>query len=243
MLMVPQEPGPAGVLAAKVDGTVALFEAVASHRPDFIVLCSSFAAVSGGLGQGEYAAGNAFVDAAAWTARALGLRATAVNWPAWREVGMACAIELPPELEHLRRASLESGITPAEGVELFSRIVACDLPQVVVAPFATAATPTAAAASVGTSNPSKPVASPQRVTAQGRVQVEARSQASDSGTESLMALQIVSRVSEQFGVEMNLTEIFDNPTLAGFSAFVHRRMVERIAEIPDDRVHDILAAG
>ncbi|MFI6321742.1 beta-ketoacyl synthase N-terminal-like domain-containing protein [Nonomuraea sp. NPDC050556] len=72
------------VLAPKVAGTLALHEAFSGEELDFFVLCSSVTALTGGVGQVDYTAANAFQDA---FARAHGL--VSLNWGAWLEVGMA----------------------------------------------------------------------------------------------------------------------------------------------------------
>lgn len=77
------------VLRPKVDGTRALEAALADDALDFFVVYSSVSAVMGLPGQADYAAANAFLDAWAEEARRRGVPATAVGWPAWREVGMA----------------------------------------------------------------------------------------------------------------------------------------------------------
>lgn len=290
MLMVPEGEAAGRVLAPKVQGTLALLEAVAPHQPDFVLMCSSFAAVSGGIGQGEYCAANAFVDAMAWTARAMGLRATAVDWPAWREAGMAHAMTLPPELEHLRRASLDSGISSAEGAALFLRILQADLPQVVLPPRAPMAAAGAGNAEAGAWPAAAPVPGAQSPTVPSpavpsaaaagpgaEIRPGAAAAAGDDdqalerllaervgavwsavlgvpppqpqdnffelGGQSLMALQIVSRCGEQFGVALGLTDVFDHPTLAAFAALIHRRIGERVAAMSDDEVRQRLAAG
>ncbi|MER6911898.1 SDR family NAD(P)-dependent oxidoreductase [Streptomyces sp. NPDC000594] len=77
------------VLAAKVDGSAALLELVRDHPGAFLVFFSSITALTGGRGQGDYCAANAFMDSLAVRARAQGVRALSVNWPSWSEVGMA----------------------------------------------------------------------------------------------------------------------------------------------------------
>jgi thioester reductase-like protein len=55
---------------------------------DFFILFSSIASVWGSFGQGAYAAANAFLDGLAWYHRGRGIRATSINFGAWR-AGMA----------------------------------------------------------------------------------------------------------------------------------------------------------
>ncbi|ONI91597.1 hypothetical protein ALI22I_08260 [Saccharothrix sp. ALI-22-I] len=78
------------VLAPKVLGTLALGEALQGRADlDFFVSFSSTAAVDGLLGSGDYAAGNAFLDAYAESPGAPRGRVLSINWPAWNTVGMA----------------------------------------------------------------------------------------------------------------------------------------------------------
>ncbi|WOK36595.1 type I polyketide synthase [Sphingomonas sp. C3-2] len=84
----------ATVLAPKVDGTLNLLEALRRETPDFIFLFSSISAFAGIGGQADYAAANAFLDAVAQShCHRTGTRTIAVNWPRWREIGMAATIQ------------------------------------------------------------------------------------------------------------------------------------------------------
>ncbi|MEU7003412.1 SDR family NAD(P)-dependent oxidoreductase [Nonomuraea sp. NPDC046570] len=76
------------VLDPKLAGTVALWDAFGDLGLDFFALCSSVTAVSGGFGQVDYCAANAFMDAFA-RASGTGTRMLSLNWGAWLEVGMA----------------------------------------------------------------------------------------------------------------------------------------------------------
>lgn len=99
----------ARVLAPKLHGGLVL-EAVC--RPldlDFLVFCSSSLAVTGAVGQVDYCAANAFLDALAQRVTATGGPFSAsINWDAWRDVGMAFdnlspatgRTKLPREVDH-----------------------------------------------------------------------------------------------------------------------------------------------
>lgn len=76
-------------LRAKVRGTQVLEKLLADAVVDFLVLCSSRASIIGGLGQVDYCAANAFLDAFAHYDSATNQRRTVtINWPGWSEVGM-----------------------------------------------------------------------------------------------------------------------------------------------------------
>ncbi|WP_405997990.1 type I polyketide synthase [Streptomyces sp. NBC_00829] len=77
------------VLRVKVDATLHLHELTRDLDLSAFVLFSSFAATFGAPGQGNYAPGNAFLDAFAEYRRAAGLPATSIAWGPWGDGGMA----------------------------------------------------------------------------------------------------------------------------------------------------------
>jgi len=94
----------AAVLAPKVQGTLALAEIFPPEELDFFVLCSSLNSVLGAVGQADYCAANAFVDAfaAARSSRssrpgALPGRVVSIAWDRWDEAGMAAEAASPIE--------------------------------------------------------------------------------------------------------------------------------------------------
>ena len=79
----------AEVLRVKVGGALNLDAATAGLDLSAFVLFSSSSGVFGSPGHGNYAPGNAFLDALAQDRRARGLPATAVAWSGWASGGMA----------------------------------------------------------------------------------------------------------------------------------------------------------
>jgi epothilone polyketide synthase D len=78
------------VLAPKVEGAWTLHLLTRRSTLDFFVLFSSIAAVVGPMGQGSYAAANAFLDGLSEMRRRQGLTALSIAWGVWEE-GMGSA--------------------------------------------------------------------------------------------------------------------------------------------------------
>jgi len=77
------------VFAPKVLGSLNLHRLTENLPLDFFVMFSAGAALVGSLGQGNYMAANAFVDALAYERRQQSLPVLSINWGAWGEVGAA----------------------------------------------------------------------------------------------------------------------------------------------------------
>jgi acyl transferase domain-containing protein len=127
----------AKVLEPKVKGTYVLQEALKNEPLQFVVLCSSTAALIGGFGQVDYCGANAFLDAFAhWSDDGSGPRVISINWDTWKDVGMAVNTAVTgAAMRIIREVSLKLGVSPAEGVEAFRRVLSRGLPQLAVVPL------------------------------------------------------------------------------------------------------------
>ena len=89
------------VLAPKVRGTLVLEQALEGLEAGLLVLFSSISSVTAPIGQVDYAAANAFLDAfAASRAAQRGGRTVAIDWSKWRGVGMGSQRERVNRTEH-----------------------------------------------------------------------------------------------------------------------------------------------
>ncbi|MEV7427892.1 SDR family NAD(P)-dependent oxidoreductase, partial [Streptomyces sp. NPDC091212] len=123
----------AGVLRPKVDAAWNLHEATKDRNLDAFITFSSVSGVFGGPGQGNYAAGNAFLDALAHRRRADGLAAVSMPWGPWtQDTGMTGTLS-DIDLHRIARTGMPE-ITPSEGVALFDAALACEVGNAVVLP-------------------------------------------------------------------------------------------------------------
>jgi acyl transferase domain-containing protein/acyl carrier protein len=132
------------ILAPKVRGTLVLERVLKGMNPDFLILFSSIGnfLYQVKFGQVGYNAANEFLDAYASYSTAInGRLTTTINWTDWLERGMA--------IEAINRAFdgesdganstpidygafLENAMSPAEGIEVFHRVLGTRLTNIAV---------------------------------------------------------------------------------------------------------------
>jgi acyl transferase domain-containing protein len=118
------------VLAPKVRGTWNLH--TAARELDFFISFSSASSLLGTLGQGNYAAGNAFLDALAHHRHTQGAPALSIHWGPW-EVGMMARLD-----ERIRQRTTGRGwstLSVAQGLQALDTVVADGRAELAVLPI------------------------------------------------------------------------------------------------------------
>ena len=236
-------------LTPKVNGTEILFDLLKDEHLDFVALCSSVAAILGGLALSDYSAANVYLDAfARRQGSPNGTQTVAINWDRWQEVGMASNPENLKDLSPTQQADLNKGIKTEEGLEAFERILRTGLGQVIVSTsdFDAKVMKSVKLKSVDTNNSNgkatetltyhprpalrtdyeAPRNDVDRVLIDmwqgllGIDQVGIKDNFFELGGHSLLATQFISRVRDTFKVELPLRQLFDAGTVAELTDFI-----------------------
>ncbi len=123
------------VMAPKVAGTRNLHEATLGLPLDFFVLFSSAVSVLGSPGQGNYAAGSAYLDAMAYGRQNLGLPAISINWGPWADIGLAAETLEKLKEQNASTQHLVKVIQIERGLATLEQLLLETSPQVMVLPF------------------------------------------------------------------------------------------------------------
>ncbi|MGM3308049.1 SDR family NAD(P)-dependent oxidoreductase [Anabaena sp. WFMT] len=113
------------VLSPKVTGTLVLENIFQDVKLDFLVLCSSIAAIKGIFGQVDYTAANSFLDAFARSKNSTNSTFTvSINWDAWQQVGMAAQASMqlfvsPPQAQQVTHPLFDQYIVNSSEEEIY----------------------------------------------------------------------------------------------------------------------------
>jgi acyl transferase domain-containing protein/acyl carrier protein len=251
----------APVFAPKVLGTRALQSALEGSDLDFFVVFSTSLALTGVFGQVDYCAANAFLDAFAHANTLRGNFTVSIDWhvpqwETWQEESLALVPEFQAQFAETRAAY---GVKLDEGVELFRRLLSGSQPQVIVSTQDFQALideqQRAAGMSLLDQLQTKGATTVARVRTEAdgdyappQNEVEAamaalweelfglqRLSVNDNffelGGNSLLGIQLISRVRKDFQIELPLNTLFESPTAAGLAAAIaETRLREKEAE-------------
>jgi acyl transferase domain-containing protein/acyl carrier protein len=229
----------APVLASKVAGAWLLHQLTQDLPLDFMIFFSSAAALLGSMGQGNYAAANAFLDGLAHYRQRQGLPALSMNWGAWAEVGMAARTvqsaltsehRISPELgmmtvAHLLADTGQVGVLPIDWTALTQSSY-----QPFLANFIPPPAPSAQATLVATlaGLPANQRLAHLRAHVQQAVATilgmnelpACDSGFADLGMDSLMALELRRRLESDLGSSLPTTLAFEYPTVDELNSYL-----------------------
>jgi acyl carrier protein len=222
-------------------------QAIFNHNSlDFMLLCSSLASIADGLSEIDYCAANAYLDASAHAAyRESGFPVIAVNWDRWRDVGMAAGMNMPDGM----------GIAPKDGVEAFERIInGPNIPQVIVStidltsrlsqmPDDLMARSSLHTVPVKEKKFSRPALQTIFKSPESELEISIAEiwqnllgmesigiddNLFELGGDSLLGIQLLSRVRTGFAVELHPVDFFREPTIAALAAIVETKLLDEI---------------
>ncbi len=240
------------VLRPKVAGALALHHALRKRPLDFLVLYSSSVVALGGLGESDYCAANAFLDAFARRLRRDGFPATAIDWGPWRRDSWTPARSGAADTWSARLTELRAryGITDEEGVDVLTRVLASQLAQVLVIPQDLDAmtawwrelsgTVLNLASSPEHTHPRPQLRTPyvaprnkleHQITEVWRQhigvdRVGVNDQFFELGGSSLVGLTILARLEKELNVRLPAADLFEAPTPAALAGIVSARRGE-----------------
>jgi aryl carrier-like protein len=253
------------VLAPKLQGTMALNAALRDEPLDFMVLYSSVSAVVGGLGEVAYCAANAFLDAFAhynWNVHST--PTFSVNWGSWQWVTWEKDLaSLPQVYEHLKQTREKYGITFDEGHDALKRILTTCLPQVLVLtrdletfsesdPFESM-TMMDKVQTIGQSGEMHPRPNLRTAYVPPGSETEARvahlwqdvlgveavgihDNFLELGGNSVLGIQLLSRLRRHFKVDLSLRTLFKAPTVADMALAVEDLLIREIEELAEEDI-------
>ncbi|GHD52872.1 polyketide synthase [Thalassobaculum fulvum] len=223
------------VMAAKLDGALALDRATRGQPLDHFVLFSSAAGVLGSAGQANYAAANAGLDALAHRRRAEGLPALCIDWGAWHGAGMAAGRAGPALEPEQALAALEALLADgtAQAVVLPEPLSVADAePESPSAPALRerlATTPEAERPAMLREAVREQVAGILSLPAAG---IDARRALNEYGLDSLMAVELRNALAGLCGERLPASLIFDYPTVQALAGFLLERMAGALPAPP-----------
>jgi len=225
----------AGVLRPKIQGTWLLDRLTRQDKPDFFILCSALSAVLGAPGQGDYIAANAYQDAFAAFRNKQGLRTLAINWPAWKETGMAF---------DWQATEGQYALTTKEAIDLLHQLLAYEGSQGIIVPpdlviqdlsqsrkekepTETKAEQTATVVLSGRDDGN--YSSMEIAVAQAWAEVLGYDEINvlddyySLGGDSIDANKISNLIAKKLGAKVSMEVIFSHPTIAKYAAFIDNK--------------------
>ncbi len=203
--------------AAKLTGALLVEELIARHRPTLALYCSSMSAQLGGIGQVDYAAANGALDGFA-RYQAGGAESTvrlAVDWDVWRDVGMA-SDALAGNVRH--QAHLAVGLTLPEAKRMLDQALTLQLPQLLISTTDLDQSAAFYEPALGRSEPADGALAEHLAGCLRRwlgvTDLDPTVSLYELGADSLILVDLVAEVSDRTGIELLLSQLSHQVSLA-----------------------------
>ncbi|WP_148713628.1 type I polyketide synthase [Chitinolyticbacter meiyuanensis] len=235
------------VLAPKLAAR-GLLDALGDAPLDFVLLCSSLSVLTGGFGQLDYCAANGFLDALAAETTTPQRPVLTVNWDVWRGLGMAAAQQLPDGI----------GIGAHDAGPLLEQLLAMPAAsQLAVStaplqPLLAGQPSLALAERLGGETPPRRAGHPRPMLTTpflapeegleadlavlwseflGITGIGADDSLFELGGDSLLAIQLLARVRQAYGVELHPGTLFRAPTIAALARQIETHLIEELENV------------
>lgn len=253
------------VFSAKTFGTINLLKLFDINNLDFLVMASSLRSIVGGVGQSDYTAANAFLDAFSWAHRGSSCQVVSINWNSWKEIGMATAdqnqIGWLKDFGDRKRAE---GVTTQEGLEIFEKALRCKfLSQVIVCrkkiheeieEQKTLSKQYLKMMEQLSSNNDDDTQTETNELSRiieiklmnfwqemlGLESVDVNMDFFEMGGHSLFAVQLLGLVRTEFQVDISMEELFSKTTIRKMARFLEEKMLAKLEELSDEEVEKLL---
>ncbi|WP_107666518.1 type I polyketide synthase [Cyanothece sp. BG0011] len=235
------------IFAPKIKGTLILEKLCQTIPLDFLYLWSSVSTIMGGFGQVDYVAANTFLDR--FANRNSQYSTVAINWDFWQEVGLGVTNASAYQHQESYQEHLQQGITSQEGIEAFNRILAEEIPQIIVSTRnlpkmmsihqtiqnqltaknrnnhqtkKSYSRPNLGNAYVAPRNEKEQIIAEIWQDILGTEKVGIYDNFFELGGHSLLATQVTSRLQEALQVELSVRELFAYPMIADLANFLDK---------------------
>jgi acyl transferase domain-containing protein/acyl carrier protein len=259
------------VLEPKVKGTLVLNSVLKDTKLDFLVLFSSISSIVGGLGQADYCAASAFLDAFAhYNFFRREMLTVSINWDGWQENNLqdewlsSLAPEVQDEIKQVRE---KYSITSQEGVKAFDYILSTTAPQVIVSTRnlraviehdqistlanvlenlensrtkSTHKRPILKTAYVAPSNDIEHRIAGIYQELLGIESVGINDSFFDLGGNSLIGIQLISRLRQDLQVELSIPSLFQSPSVAELALVVEEIILGELEELTEDEAQELV---
>jgi polyketide synthase PksN len=213
---------------------------------DFFIMYSSISALTGGPGQADYAAANAFMDAYSCYRRRNGRSYTSINWVKWAELGMGNRSKIDAGSTAYGDVAYEE-LMPHKASKMFEEILKRQMANVIVGEAARASDKQDLHSKAGSGYaPIEPLGNSIRGSSEvellggevkgyteiqrilgsawsevlGREQISIHDNFHQLGGDSIATTQLTRKLNEYFPDKVHIVDIYSYPTISELASYL-----------------------